>query len=130
MQFLSANKYLRSTAILTLVLAGCATPPPALPRDTTSVDRAQPVTADAFSKEDLALSCDQIAAEFQQIDTSMQNANDKIKGNRSSTQAALFLAGVYAMPFVATNSEDKKEINLLYSRRDTLISLSALKKCP
>jgi hypothetical protein len=114
-----------------LMVAGCAASAPSLPADTTSVNRVQSVSLDTFSKEDAAMSCDQIAAERRDIDRQKQEANGRIEDNRTQNQVAGYFGAQLLLPLLATegNQAEKDAITRLYGRRDTLIKLSAVKGC-
>lgn len=116
---------------MTLLATGCASSAPPLPDDTTSVNRAQTITLDAFSKEDAGLSCDQIAAERQGIDAQMREANGKIEDNRTQNQVAGYFGSMLLVPLAATegNQAEKDQIKQLYGRQDTLIKLATVKGC-
>lgn len=115
---------------------GCASEAPPLPPDTTSINRTHELTLEDFTPDARAMTCDQIAAERQQIAVAMQQANDKIAGNRTRNQVAVgfvsFGAGILAPALLMTDSNEgeKDEITTLYQRQDTLIKLGSLKHCP
>lgn len=127
----SRNKRRAALALMALSLGGCAASAPSLPPDTTSVNRTQSITLDAFSPEDAALPCEQIAAQRQDIDRQMRGANGKIEENRTQNQVAGYLGAQLLLPLVATesNQAEKDQIKALYVRQDTLIKLAAVKGC-
>lgn len=129
--FNSRNKRLGLLGLATLLVTGCAAPAPSLPTDTTSVNRTQSITLDAFSADDAAFSCEKIEMERQVIDQQMKAANGEIEGNRKPNQVAGYLGGLFIVPLVATesNQAEKDQITKLYTRKDTLIKLSAAKSC-
>jgi hypothetical protein len=133
----SSNSRLGALA-LALLLAGCVGSAPDLPPDTTSLNHTTTLTLADFSESDAALSCAAITAERQKIDASMADANGRIEANRGRDQGVMFagtMLGVVgtaaAAPFVAnTNDSDRSEIAKLYQRRDTLLKLAEVKRCP
>lgn len=128
----SRNSRTAIAAIACLLLACCAAPAPALPPDTTAVNRSHTVTLAEFSQTDQALSCEQIVIERRSIDAEMQAANGRIEANRTRNQVAGYFGALYIVPYVATegNYAEKDEIARLYQRRDTLLKLGAVKACP
>ena len=114
-----------------LVLTACASGAPPLPPDTSAAGQSDRLTLDQFASADRALSCSQIESEEKRIDLSMRAANAKIEGNRTQNQVAGYLGAMLIVPLVATdnNNEEKEKIRALYTRRDVLITLAAVKKC-
>lgn len=128
----SRNRRFAFVGVTVLLVAGCAASAPPLPADTTSINRTQSIALDAFSKQDAALSCDQIAVQLQDLDQQMREANGRIEGNRTQNQVAGYFGSLLFLPLlVATegNQTEKDEITRLYGRRDTLIKLAAVKEC-
>jgi hypothetical protein len=113
-------------------LAGCAGSAPALPPDTTSINRSRSLTLDDFTPQARAMSCADIALERQKIAAAMKTANAAIESNRTRNQVAGYFAGLALLPVVATENNDaeKDEITKLYKHQDLLIQLGALKHCP
>jgi hypothetical protein len=118
-----------------VLLSGCASEAPPLPPDTTSINRTHDLTLEDFTPEARGMNCDQIAEERRQIVAAMQDADDKIAGNRTRNQTAVgfvSFGGLIAAPaLLATdsNTNEKDTISALYQRQDTLIKLGALKHC-
>lgn len=129
----SSSKGAAFAAMASLLMAGCAASAPALPPDTTSVNRGQTISLQDFSPEDRALSCEQIAAERRQISDAKQGANSRIEANRARNQVAGFIGSAVFLPaYIATegNYREKEEVAKLYARQDTLIKLAGVKHCP
>jgi hypothetical protein len=128
---LSSFKNRLVISIALIGLAGCATSAPALPPDTTSINRSRPLTLDDFTPQARAMSCADIALERQKISNAMKTANTAIEGNRTRNQVAGYFAALAFFPIVATENNDaeKDEITKLYKRQDLLIQLGALKHC-
>ena len=113
-----------------LGLAGCVGTASPLPPDTTSVYRAWSLTLADFTPTDAALSCADIEAQRQALAATMRDANGRIEANRGRDQAAVHFAVVLAAPFIAdSNDPERRQIQELYSRQDTLIQLAAVKGC-
>lgn len=131
----SSNSATRFVAIAALLLAGCASPAPPLPPDTTSINRSRDLTLDDFIPEARAMSCDQIAGERRSITDAMQAANVAIAGNRTRNEVVMgvvSLGGLVAAPVLLasdSNNAEKDQNVKLYERQDTLIKLAALKHC-
>ena len=135
MPFTSRNNGAWILAIATLLLAGCASEAPALPPDTTSINRGRDLTLDDFTAEAQAMTCDQIADERRQIANAMQAANNVVNGNRTRNEILVGVAdvGLLNAPillFTNSNNAEKDQIAKLYQRQDTLIKLAVLKHCP
>jgi hypothetical protein len=116
-----------------VLLGGCAASAPALPPDTTSLHRQRELSAADFTREDTALSCDDIVAERQRNDEAMRSAHQRIELNRKNNQVAGYIGAVIFPPaYLATegNYAEKDEIQRLYGRQDTLIKLAAFRACP
>lgn len=130
--------------MLTALLLGCASEAPPLPPDTTSINRTRDLTLEDFTPEARTMTCDQIAAERREVTAAMQDAKNKIAGNRSHNETVVgaytaigvatgFIGLVAGAPVLAAsdrNLEEKDAITALYRRQDTLIKLAALKQCP
>jgi hypothetical protein len=128
----SSNKRAsRFAAATVLFLAGCATPAPKLPPDTTSVNRNRTLTMADFVEPDRALSCDAIASERRQIADGVAAANARIEANRTKNQVAGYFGGLFIVPALATegNYAEKDDIVRLSQRKDTLIQLANVKAC-
>lgn len=127
----SRNRRLAAVGVTVLLVAACASSAPPLPADTTSLNRTQSLSLDAFSKEDAARSCEQIAAERHEVESRMQEDNRRIEGNRTRNQVAGYFGALAVVPLVATegNEAEREEITRLYGRQDTLIKLAAVKGC-
>jgi hypothetical protein len=117
--------------MLSVLLMGCAASAPPLPPDATSVNRVQSLALSSFTKEDAALSCDQIVAERQQIDLALVQNNEQIEGNRTRNQVAGYFGALFVIPLVAidNNGAEKDEITQFYARRDILVKLGTVKGC-
>lgn len=127
----SSTKRALSRILLLSALAGCAASAPPLPADTTSVNRAKAVDLAAFPPDDIALTCERIAVERQDIDRRMGDATGKIEGNRTQNQVTGYFGSLVPPLLLATdgNQAEKAEITQLYGRRDTLVKLGAAKGC-
>lgn len=127
----SENKLLGPMVMLSVLLMGCAASAPPLPLDATSVNRVQSLALSSFTKEDAALSCDQIVAERQQIDVALAQNNEQIEGNRTRNQVAGYFGALFVIPLVAidNNGAEKDEITRFYARRDILVKLGTVKGC-
>lgn len=127
----SKNRCLGLAGLSALLVAGCAAPAPPLPTDTTSVNRTQSITLNAFSTDDAALSCDEIATERRVIDKQMRATNGQIEGNRTQNQVAGYFGALLVVPLIATegNQAERDQITKLYARQDILIKLAAVKSC-
>ncbi len=120
-------------AAAAVVLAACARTAPELPRDMSSVNAEETVSAEAFSAQDVALSCDEILVEQDRIREDASQYNQEIKKNRGKNQAAGYVAGVLFPPaLLATvhNDAEKAELDALQQRFDTIQGLKRLKSCP
>jgi hypothetical protein len=126
-----SNRKLAGFAAAAL-LWGCAAPAPALPPDTTSINRSRNLAIEDFTPEARAMNCDDIASERQKIADAFRTANQAIEGNRTRNQIAGYFAALYFVPIVFTENNDaeKDAITKLYERQDMLIKLAALKHCP
>lgn len=118
-----------------LALGGCVGSAPPLPPDTTSMTALKHTTLSDFSPADQTLTCQQIADEEMSIADKMRADNLAIEGNRGRNQALLYVASlsVVTLPVaLATvqNDTERKEVLSLYSRRDVLMKLVAVKTCP
>jgi len=107
-----------------------------LPPDTTSVNRTHELTLDDFTPEARAMSCEDIAADWQKTNDAMETATGAINANRTRNQVAGYIAAVggavgsLALFATDSNSAEKDQITKLYERHDMLIRLAALKHCP
>ncbi len=119
------------SAFFALLLAGCNTAPPALPPDTTSLNRVRNATLADFPLEDQAMSCDDIAKQRGDIAAAMQADSSAIDANRTRNQIAGYFGALFILPAIAMvpNNTERDDVAKLYGRRDTLIKLSALKNC-
>lgn len=127
----SRNNWKVISLLGTVLISGCASSAPPLPVDTTSTNRTEIIGLDSFSRADAALSCDQIAAERQDIDNRIRMDNSQIESNRTQNQVAGYLGALFIVPLAATesNQPERDDITRLYGRRDTLIKLAAVKDC-
>ena len=119
-------------AILVIVLAGCASPAPSLPPDTTGTTSLGQVSAADFAPADAALSCAEIGAERADLNARMDTANANIKANRHGNQVAGYIGAVVTpFAYLATegNYADKDAIKAAYARQDVLNKLAVLKGC-
>jgi len=114
------------------VLSGCASAPPPLPPDTTSINAAHQLTLADFDAADLALSCSEISQQEQAMTANIDAAAAKITASRQSNEAIGLVASVAFTPlWLATdnNTPEKKAYETSYARRDKLRELSNLKHC-
>jgi hypothetical protein len=121
-----------AAALLLLALAGCASSAPALPPDTTSLNRTRELDPNRFTPEDLALSCADIADERRDLADDMRYANRRIEVTRDRNQVAGYFGNFYGKPYLAArgNNAEKAWIAEAYDRQDTLLKLAQLKRCP
>ena len=116
------------------LLAGCASPAPPLPPDTTSIDRAATETLADFSPADAAMTCLDIVGEEQQTQDEIRVAMGLVYSNQVWNQLGVFGFGLsaYALPgleYIKGNSREKADIRQEYARLDTLILLGKAKSC-
>lgn len=115
-----------------VLLAACARSAPDLPPDYGSVSAQAKLSADQFTSEDLRLSCNAIQAERAAITDEAGKLTGVIKGNRKRNQVAGYLGGLFLFPLVAAkeNPDEKRRLDALQERWDTLIALQRFKTCP
>ncbi len=116
--------------VLPLLLACCAGDAPALPADTTSVNRAQTVKMSDFSSGDAAMTCQDIAVERTRNVAVIDDDNRRIQASRVSNEAVLFVVPLAGAAVAKTHDQERAEIAQRYARQDQLIKLGAVKRCP
>jgi len=119
---------------LSAFLAGCASPAPPLPPDTTSVDRVRTDTLADFSTADRALTCLDISAEKAETKDEINIAQGLIYSNQAPNEATLELLGpaFVVLPGllpVRENERERADISADYARLDILIRLGKVKAC-
>jgi hypothetical protein len=121
-----------AVALAALLLAGCASPAPPLPFDTTGTTSLKQVSIADFTSADAALSCAEIASERADLGARVAKANANIKENRVRNQVASSVGLlVTSFAYIATegNYADKDAIKNAYARQDVLEKLALLKGC-
>ena len=114
-------------------LGACSTDAPPLPPDTTAINRVRTVEASEFAAADLALSCEEIARQRDEIGEAIRIAHARVAANSENNQVASYLGGVLFAPLLLAtegNYEDKDVIRNGHAKRDMLLRLAAFKNCP
>lgn len=115
-----------------VVLAACARSAPDLPPDYGSVSSQAKLSADQFAAADLRLTCNGILAERETITAEAGKLTGVITQNRQHNQVAGYLGGLFLFPLIATkeNPDEKRRLDAIQVRWDTLIALQRFKTCP
>ena len=115
-----------------VLLAACTRPAPDLPPDYGSVSAQAKLSADQFTSEDLRLTCGNILAEREAITDEAGKLTGVIKRNRQHNQVAGYLGGLFLFPLIAAkeNPDEKRRLDAIQGRWDTLIALQRFKTCP
>jgi len=77
------------------------------------------------------MTCNGISAEREAITDEAGTLNGVIKGNRKRNQVAGYLGGLFLFPLVAAkeNPDEKRRLDAIQERWDTLIALQRFKTC-
>lgn len=129
---MAARFDLSSKLVLALLIlaAACTRSAAPLPADRSSVT-ARPYTAAEFTKQDLALTCEEVAAEQSALATQAQKAEQIILADRQRNQVAGYFAALFILPIVAVDTHEERQALLtdIQLREDKLRGLSRLKSC-
>ena len=107
-----------------MATTACSTSAPPLPLQ----DRPERT----FSSEDVNLSCDEIAREWESLSRERQALSSRIGENRTRNQAAVYVGfAVFPPALILTEGNDTEKLRMveIQSRRDTLIDLARTKAC-
>ena len=126
----TAGRAALAVAIL-LVASACARPAPELPPDYGSVDTENRLTADQFSQADLALSCPAIRTEQNGLTDEASRLTGVIRDSKDYNEAIGILGALFIVPALAAdqNPDEKRRLNEIQSRWDTLVALHRFKSC-
>ncbi len=115
-----------------MLLAACARSAPDLPPDYGSVNASAKLSADQFERADLDKSCVTIVSEQAALTDEAGKLTGVIKGNRKRNQVAGYLGGLFLFPLVAAkeNPGEKRRLDAIQERWDTLIALQRFRDCP
>lgn len=123
----------RAACLLLLVVVGaCSRPAPSLPPDRMSTDAVMDGNSLKFLPADLTRNCTEIEQGLAENAMRMGQIESRIKANRADNQALGYISGVLFPPLVLAaehNEAEKKELDSLQKKRDTLIALRAHKRC-
>lgn len=107
-----------------LLLAGCASAPPALPpqRSAAATTPADPAV------------CAAVVADLAQVDSRMRAVETRIAADRGRDQAAGYAAGVLFPPALLvlaadSNAETRQSVHQLYRERDAVLERAAAGGC-
>jgi hypothetical protein len=102
-----------------------------VPEDTTGTNKRRTLSLSEFSPADAALDCNAIQAEQTANIAKIAQDNLAIQSNRQQNEVAGYMAALFVLPIVATesNSDEKNDIAALQQRQDVLRKLVAVKKC-
>jgi hypothetical protein len=114
------------------VVSGCARSAPDLPPDYGSINAATTLSAEQFARDDLQLSCTEIAERQRALIERAESLTGVIRSNRQHNQAAGYFGGLFLLPLVAVrnNDDEKRQLDTMQARWDTLESLERFKSCP
>lgn len=117
---------------LAFVLAACARPAPELPPDYGSVDTKTPLTADQFTSEDLAMTCSAINSEQKEMTEEASKITGVIDDSKDYNETIGILGALFIVPALAAdqNPDEKRRLNDIQTRWDTLVALERYKSCP
>ena len=136
MQFSLPNRASKAAIVslffMTVALTACARPAPELPPDYGSVNTGKTLTADQFTSADLNLSCPQINQEQLQLTEEAGRMTGVIADSKGYNEAIGILGALFIVPALAADQNDgeKKRLDEIQVRWDTLIALRRFKTCP
>lgn len=121
-----------SLIVTAVALSACARPAPQLPPDYGSVDTGKTLTADQFKAADLNLSCPQIDQEQLRLTEEAGRMTGVISDSKGYNEAIGILGALFIVPALAAdqNAGEKRRLDEIQVRWDTLIALRRFKTCP
>ena len=118
--------------LLACLIAACARAAPDLPPDYASVNARQELSLEDFNAKDAMATCEEIAAEREQIKANYVVVERQVTSTRGQDQAAGYLSAVLFPPaaiLIDQNKDAKKVLDEWQARLDKLMALSTVKGC-
>lgn len=118
--------------LLACLIAACARSAPDLPPDYASVNARQELSLEDFNDKDAMATCEEIAAERNQIKANYVTLERQVTSTRRQDQTVGYLSAVLFPPaaiLINQNKDAKKVLDEWQARVDELMALSAVKGC-
>ncbi len=129
----AVRSYSRTKLVLLACLtAACARSAPDLPPDYASVNARQELSLESFNDKDAKATCEEIAAERDQIKADYVALERQVTSTRGQDQTAGYLSAVLFPPaalLIDQNKDAKKVLDGWQARLDELTALSTVKSC-
>ena len=118
--------------LLACLIAACARSAPDLPPDYASVNARQELSLEDFNDKDAMATCEEIAAERNQIKANYVTLERQVTSTRRQDQTVGYLSAVLFPPaaiLINQNKDAKKVLDEWQARLDELTALSTVKSC-
>ncbi len=118
--------------LLACLTAACARSAPDLPPDYASVNARQELSLEDFNDKDAMATCEEIAAERNQIKANYVTLERQVTSTRRQDQTVGYLSAILLPPaaiLIDQNKDAKKVLDEWQARLDVLMALSTVKGC-